>query len=125
MAATEQKAFAEFWSALQAMDADELARRFAASGSIAFGASRDVQGREAVRREFVRLFARTASIHGSVVSLWACGGVAVADSDMAFHFDDGARVNIPVTLVCWFSPFGIARSQFSFYPEPALGRTAA
>jgi hypothetical protein len=125
MVPTEQNAFAEFWDALQAMDADELARRFAASGTISFGASRGVQGRDAVRREFVRLFARTASIHGSVVSLWARGGLAVADCDMAFHFDDGTGVNIPVTLVCWFSPFGIARSQFSFYPEPALGRMAA
>ena len=125
MAITEQDAFAEFWGALHAMDADEMAGRFAASGSMCFGGSRDMQGRQAVRREVVRLFARTASIHGNVVALWASGGVAVADSDMSFHSDDGTRVDIPVTLICWFSEFGIARSQFSFYPEPALGRMAA
>lgn len=116
--------FSEFWDALLSLDADEIARRFDARGSISFGSGAPAEGRQAVRREFVRLFARTSAIHHRPVSLWARGGIVVADSDLAFELDGQRHVNIPVTTVCWFRGDGIARCEFSFYPEPALAAVA-
>lgn len=120
MDATEYKLFSAFWDALLSLDADEIAARFDACGSVCFGGEREAQGRQAVRREFVRLFSRTAAIHHRPVSLWARDGVVVADADLAFELDGDRHVEIPVTTVCWFGGKGIARCKFSFYPEPAL-----
>jgi hypothetical protein len=112
--------FTEFWNALLALDADEVAGRFEARGCVRFGGDRRAEGRPAVRREFVRLFARTAAIRHRLVSLWARDGVVVAEADLAFELDGDRHVEIPVTTVCWFRDDGIARCEFSFYPEPAL-----
>ena len=124
MDANETALFSAFWDALLSLDADEIARRFDPRGSISFGNAAPAQGRPAVRREFVRLFARTSAIHHRPVSLWARNGVVVADSDLAFELDGQRHVRIPVTTVCWFRGDTIARCEFSFYPEPALAAVA-
>ena len=116
----ERALFTEFWEALLSLDADEIASRFSARGSVCFGNERPAQGRLAVRREFVRLFSRTAAIRHRPVSLWARDGVVVADADLAFELDGDRHVEIPITTVCWFRNGGIDRCEFSFYPEPAL-----
>ena len=112
--------FSEFWDALLSLDADDIAGRFEAGGSVCFGRERRAQGRQAVRREFVRLFSRTAAIHHRPVTMWARDGVVVADADLSFELDGERHVEIPVTTVCWFRGDGIARCEFSFYPEPSL-----
>jgi hypothetical protein len=112
--------FRAFWQAVLSQDADEIARRFEACGVLRFGKDRSAQGRQAVRHEFVRLFSQTAAIHHRPVSMWARDGVVVADADVAFDLDGERHVEIPVTTVCWFRGDGIARCEFSFYPESAL-----
>jgi hypothetical protein len=116
----ERALFTEFWEALLSLDADDIARRFEARGSVCFGNDRRAEGRQAVRSEFVRLFARTAAIHHRPVTMWARDGVVVADADLSFELDGQRHVQIPVTTVCWFRGDGIARCEFSFYPEPSL-----
>jgi hypothetical protein len=120
MEAKERQLFTEFWDALMSLDADGITQRFETSGSVCFGNEHRAQGRQAVRREFVRLFARTAAIHHRPVSLWARDGVVVADADLEFELDGERHVKIPVTTVCWFRGDDIARCEFSYYPEPAL-----
>ncbi len=120
MEAKERKLFTGFWDALLSLDADGIAQRFETSGSVCFGKGHRAQGRQAVRREFVRLFARTAAIHHRPVSLWARDGIVVADADLEFELDGERHVKIPVTTVCWFRGNDIARCEFSYYPEPAL-----
>ena len=120
MDAKECALFRAFWEALLSLDADETAGRFEASGTVCFGKERSAQGRQAVRREFVRLFSQTAAIRHRPVTMWARDGVVVADADLAFELDGERHVEIPVTTVCWFRGDGIARCEFSFYPESAL-----
>lgn len=106
------------------LDADEIARHFEVYGTLCFGKRPWVQGRQAVRHEFVRLFAQTTAIRHRPVSFWARDGVVVADSDLALDLDGGRHVEIPVTTVFWLRGENIARCQFSFYPETALAAAA-
>ena len=112
--------FRAFWNALLSQNADEIAERFEVCGTVCLGKRRPAQGRQAVRREFVRLFSRTAAIHHRPVSLWARDGVVVADTDLSLDFDSGRHLEIPVTTVCWFHGESIARCEISFYPDTAL-----
>lgn len=89
MDAKDSALFRGFWDALVSLDADEIVQRFETRGAATFG-KRRAQGRQAVRHEFVRLFARTAAIHHRLVSLWARGGVVVADADLGLSCMAGA-----------------------------------
>ena len=120
MPGKEKALFGEFMEAMLSLDADAIAGCFDTRGSVRLGSGCAAEGRQAVRREFVRLFARTAAIQHRPVSLWAGDGVVVADADLAFELDGERHVSIPVTTVCWFQGDDIARCEFSFYPEPAL-----
>ena len=119
MGQTRDIAFA-YWEAVAAMDADEVASRFAEQALFQFGNTPPRRGRANIRRSFVQLFARTAQIFCRPLAAWGCESCLVSEADLSVIFDDGRALTIPITATFRMIGQQIHECQIQFYPEPAL-----
>jgi uncharacterized protein (TIGR02246 family) len=118
----EDAALAAYWRAVEDMDADAVADRFACNGTFVFGGGAPLRGRAAIRGAFVQLFAETERIEQQPVALWRRQGLVVAESDITITFDGGSRTVLPATTILWIAGETILSCRFSTFPDPALAR---
>ena len=111
-----------YWHALNSLDADLLANQFARDGSLQIGDHQRAQGRVAIRRGLVQLFAELAAVESHLITAWSCDGLFIMDADVRFVFENGGQTMVPITTQLWIGEGQILSCRLLLNADPAIRR---
>ncbi|HWC96330.1 MAG TPA: hypothetical protein VG456_06270 [Candidatus Sulfopaludibacter sp.] len=111
-----------YWDAIETLDADLLASRFAARATFQLANLKPVIGPAAIRRAFLNLFLDLDSVERRAVSCWQRKGLFVCDADLDLNFTDGTRLTIAPTTSLWIIGGQIQTCRVAIDLEPRLAR---
>jgi hypothetical protein len=109
-----------YWSAIDALDANQVALHFAPDAWFQVGQQPPIRGRAAIRRAFVRLFIEAEVIQHHPVALWSKQGLTVAEADIAVVFENRSTIIVPITTTLWHRRNEILGCRVHVPQEPGL-----
>ena len=109
-----------YWSAVDALDANQVALHFAPEAWFQVGQRPPINGRVAIRRAFVHLFTEAEVIQHYPVALWSKHGLTVAEADIGVIFEDRSRILVPITTTLWHRRNDILACRVHLPQEPRL-----
>jgi len=108
------------WSAIDALDANQVALQFAPDAWFQVGQQPPIRGRAAIRRAFVHLFNEAEVIQHHPVALWSKQGLTVAEADIVVVFENRSSIIVPITTTLWHRRNDILGCRIHVPQEPGL-----
>ena len=109
-----------YWSAVDALDANQVALHFAPDAWFQVGQQPPIRGRAAIRRAFVHLFTEAENIQHHPVAFWSKHGLTVAEADISVVFENRSSIIVPITTTLWHRRNEILGCRVHVPQEPGL-----
>jgi hypothetical protein len=110
----------EYWTAVDALDADRVACHFDPGATFQLGRQPSLRGRKVIRRAFVHLFTEAEFMRHDAVTVWYKQGLTVADADVRIILGNGTIVMVPITTILRQRQGQILACRVYLPAEPSL-----
>lgn len=86
-------------------DADGFAAAFTQDGTLRFGNSETISGRDAIRTAIAQFFTAFKSLRHHSGRTWIDGDIVVLEAGVTYTRHDGQEVTVPATTIFHLVPF--------------------